>query len=41
MDELSRLPPNFPIEESKVWRSKVPLICFCLVEFHLPDCVLR
>ena len=41
MDELSRLPPNFPIEESNVWRSRVPLICFWLVEFHLPNCVLR
>ena len=24
-----------------MWRSKVPLICFWLVEFHLPDRVLR
>jgi len=24
-----------------MWRSKIPLICFWLVEFHLPDHVLR
>ena len=24
-----------------MWRSKVPLICFWLVKFHLPDRVLR
>ena len=24
-----------------MWRSKVPFICFWLVEFHLPDRVLR
>ena len=24
-----------------MWRSKIPLICFWLVEFHLPDRVLR
>ena len=24
-----------------MWRSKVPFICFWLVEFHLPDCALR
>ena len=41
MDELSCLPPNFCIEGSNVWRSKVPLIFFWLVEFHLPDRVLQ
>ena len=24
-----------------MWRSKVPLICFWLVKFHLPNCVLQ
>ena len=24
-----------------MWRSRVPLICFWLVEFHLPNRVLR
>ena len=38
---MSRLSPNFHITASNVWRSKVPLICFWLVEFHLPDRVLR
>ena len=41
MDELSRLPSNFSIEGSNVWRSKIPLICFWLVEFHLPNRVLQ
>ncbi|KAK9993864.1 hypothetical protein SO802_023567 [Lithocarpus litseifolius] len=40
-NDLSYLPPNFRIEGSNVWRSTVPLICFWLVEFHLPDRVLR
>ena len=40
-DELSCFPPNFHIEGINVWRSKVPLICFWLVEFHLPDRVLQ
>ena len=41
MDELSRLSLDFCIEGSNVWRSKIPLICFCLVEFHLLDHILR
>ncbi|KAL0001358.1 hypothetical protein SO802_015139 [Lithocarpus litseifolius] len=40
-NDLSHLPPSFRIEGSNVWRLTVPLICFWLVEFHLPDHVLR
>ena len=40
-NDLSHLPPSFRIEESNVWRSTVPLICFWLVEFHLLDRVLQ
>nr|XP_023915456.1 serine/threonine-protein phosphatase 7 long form homolog [Quercus suber] len=40
-NDLSHLPPNFCTEGSNVWRSTVPLICFWIVEFHLPDRVLR
>ena len=38
---MSHLPLSFIIKGSNVWRSTVSLICFWLVEFHLPDCVLR
>ena len=41
MDELSCLPPNFRIKGSNVWRLKISLIYFCLVEFYLPDRVLQ
>ncbi|KAL0000408.1 hypothetical protein SO802_014189 [Lithocarpus litseifolius] len=40
-NDLSYLPPSFRIEGSNVWRLTVPLICFWLIEFHLPDHVLR
>ena len=36
-NDLSHLPPSFRIEGSNMWRLIVPLICFWLVEFHLPD----
>ncbi|XP_030958450.1 serine/threonine-protein phosphatase 7 long form homolog [Quercus lobata] len=40
-NDLSHLPPSFRIEGSNVWRLTIPLICFWLVEFHLPYHVLR
>ncbi|CAH9095095.1 unnamed protein product [Cuscuta europaea] len=37
---FAELPP-FRREHSHIWRARVPLICFDIVELHLPDRVLR
>jgi hypothetical protein len=37
---LERLPPECTMGRD-IWQAKVPLICFCIVEWHAPDRVLR
>nr|POF19632.1 serine/threonine-protein phosphatase 7 long form like [Quercus suber] len=39
-DELAHLPP-FCVAGRDIWTTRVPLVCFWLVEKHTPDCVLR
>nr|POE69348.1 serine/threonine-protein phosphatase 7 long form like [Quercus suber] len=39
-DDLAHLPP-FCVAGRDVWTTKVPLVCFWLVEKHTPDRVLR
>jgi len=38
---VMQLLPDICRSDSQVWRSRVPLICFDVVEFHVPDRVLR
>jgi hypothetical protein len=40
-DEILFSLPNYCIENRIVWLARVPLICFCIVEWHLPDRVKR
>ena len=39
-DVLARL-PQYCFMGREIWRAKVPLICFSVVEWHTPDRVLR
>ncbi|CAH9138829.1 unnamed protein product, partial [Cuscuta epithymum] len=39
-DMLAELPPAGR-EQTHIWRARVPLICFDIVELHLPDRVMR
>ena len=32
---------EFCIAGRDTWTARVPLVCFCIVERHHPDCVLR
>ncbi|KAI4321788.1 hypothetical protein MLD38_035131 [Melastoma candidum] len=36
----SRL-PDYCLDGEHSWRARVPLICFCIVEWHYPDRVIR
>ena len=38
--ELGHL-PEFCVAGRDTWIARVPLLCFCIVERHHPDCVLR
>ncbi|KAK9996575.1 hypothetical protein SO802_021261 [Lithocarpus litseifolius] len=38
--DLGRL-PAFCVAGRDTWTARVPLVCFCIVETHHPDCVLR
>ena len=33
--------PAFCVVGRDVWTARVPLVCFCIVETHHPNCVLR
>ena len=33
--------PEFYVAGRDTWTARVPLMCFCIVERHHPDCVLR
>nr|POE67315.1 hypothetical protein CFP56_59273 [Quercus suber] len=33
--------PDFCVARKDTWIARVPLVCFCIVEIHHPDCVLR
>ena len=33
--------PAFCVVGRDIWTTRVPLVCFCIVETHLPDRVLR
>ncbi|CAH9130918.1 unnamed protein product, partial [Cuscuta epithymum] len=40
-DEILGLLPPVAREHTEIWRARVPLICFDVVEHHFPDRVLR
>ena len=37
---IARLPP-YSHAAAHLWTARVPLICFCIVEWHFPDQVMR
>ncbi|OAY83152.1 Serine/threonine-protein phosphatase [Ananas comosus] len=40
-DAVLEVLPAFCVQDSEVWRSRATLICFHIVELHVPDRVLR
>lgn len=40
-DEIISILPNYCLTGSDLWLARVPLICFNIVEWHLPDRVVR